>query len=139
MAGWLNVDVGTYCQISDSLHVYERHWQELGAIITEPTEVPRNRSDLRIDSYEAWERVWARFVDGAVQLTQLTRTEELTSVADRLADLPPAYAEWLALLTAEALRRRNHGAAARSMIEQAGPFWKASWRQWAEVAPGPRG
>ncbi len=31
MAGWLGVEVGTYTHISDSLHAYERHWDDVEA------------------------------------------------------------------------------------------------------------
>jgi hypothetical protein len=56
------------------------------------------------------------------------------SILQRYHDVPKAYREWLALLTAEALRRRGHSSKARDAILEAGPYWETSWNQWAEVA-----
>ncbi len=94
--------------------------------------LPRNQADLRIPSYNEWEKLWARLVDGAIQLTQYTEAADLLRVADNLADIPPAYSEWVALLTAEALRRRGHVEVAQKTIARAGKFWGTSWLQWAE-------
>jgi thymidylate synthase len=138
VAGWLGAEVGTYTHISDSLHVYERHWQELAAIGPAESEQPRNSGDLRIAPYDAWEALWARLVDGALALTDLHTAEDLLAVQSGLDDLPPAYREWVALLTAEALRRRGFAAQASETIAGAGPFWGASWRQWAASLAGPR-
>ena len=142
MAGWLGLDVGTYNHVSDSLHVYERHWQELETLGADGDEgnlpLPQNRADLRIGSYEAWERVWRRLVDDTCALEQEAQESTLLGIADHAGDLPPAYAEWLALLTAEALRRHGFLASALAMGVRAGPFWEASWRRWVDtVAPGP--
>ncbi|HEX5502233.1 MAG TPA: thymidylate synthase [Thermomicrobiales bacterium] len=131
VAGWLGVDVGTYTQVSDSLHTYERHWGALEAVTTDPVVVPRNGADLRIGPYEAWEEIFARLVDGALALTRASSAAALLDIGATLADQPPAYAEWAALLTAEALRRRGYGEEAARVISAAGPFWGASWRRWA--------
>jgi len=131
IAGWLGVEVGAYNHISDSLHVYERHWELLETLSVENiNDLPSNQADLRIPSYVEWEKLWARLVDGAIQLTQYTEAADLRRVAKNLADMPPAYKEWVALLTAEALRRRGHMAKAQKMIADAGDFWRASWLQW---------
>jgi thymidylate synthase len=133
IAGWLGVKVGTYHHLSDSLHVYERHWRELDSISPEVVDVPVNRSDLRLGSYAEWERLWARLVDATLQLSEYTQAEDILEVSSNLEDVPPAYREWIALLTAEALRRRGYSGEAYDTITLAGPFWSTSWRQWAEA------
>jgi len=138
IAGWLGLDVGTYNHVSDSLHVYERHWDELETIDTDVPGVPLNRADLRVGSYAEWETLWARLVDATLRLAHDTAAADLLRVPDALGDIPHAYREWVALLTAEALRRRGYRAAAEQTIAAAGPFWSASWRQWAETAPAAR-
>ena len=132
MAGWLGVEVGSYNHISDSLHVYERHWQDLATFDTgDLAAAPLNAADLRIESYGEWETVWSRLVDGALELTQHENAADLLAVQQSLSDLPPAYREWVALLTSEALRRRGHASQAATVIEQAGQFWATSWKRWA--------
>ncbi len=131
MAGWLGIDVGTYNHVSDSLHVYKRHWEELDGAIRPEVDPPRNNADLRIVTYAAWEHVWAQVVALAMRLTHTMAAPELLTVATEAADLPPAYAEWLVVLAAEALRKAKHLEEAMEVIERAGVFWSTSWRQWA--------
>ena len=132
VAGWLGAEVGSYNHVSDSLHVYERHWQELGVIATGDVQPSRNTADLRVGLYERWEAIWAPLVDIALGLTERGTASDLLALQREADELPPAYRQWVALLTAEALRRRGHEAEAETAIEGAGPFWGASWRQWAQ-------
>ena len=120
---------------SDSLHVYERHWPLLNALTDVAAPVPHNEDDLRIDSYDAWETLWSRLLDGALALTEQPDTDSLLGIAAGLGDLPAAYHPWVAVLTAEALRHRGHSAAAEEMGAQAGPYWGASWRLWRAARP----
>jgi len=129
MAGWLGVDVGAYTHISDSLHVYERHWAELDAV-ADTAAPPRNTAHLGLASYEEWERIWARLVDGALALIRHADAARILAVAQSLDDVPPAYAEWVAVLTAEALGRGGHDTEAAQAADAAGAFWGASWRRW---------
>jgi thymidylate synthase len=130
MAGWLDLDVGPYNHISDSLHVYERHWLELDAQQLRPTAIPINQADLRVASYAAWSDLWSRLVATAQSLTRHESADALIHVPLQAGEFPDAYAQWIAVLTAEALRKRGHGAAAREAIEVAGEYWKTSWLQW---------
>jgi len=129
MAGWLGVEVGAYTHISDSLHVYERHWAELDAV-ADTAAPPRNTAHLGLASYEEWERIWARLVDGALALIRHADAARILAVAQSLDDVPPAYAEWVAVLTAEALGRGGHDTEAAQAADAAGAFWGASWRRW---------
>ncbi len=132
VAGWLDIDVGTYNQVSDSLHVYERHWDALESLASVDCPPPRNDADLRVPSYADWERLWARFVDAAIGLTRYRGAADLVAVARSFEGVPLAYAQWMALLTAEALRRRRHRTFIPEYVERAGPFWGASWLRWQE-------
>lgn len=131
MAGWLGVDVGSYVQLSDSLHVYQRHWDELDALILEQEgNAPVNRTDLRIKGYDEWEVLWRQIVESAVALSKGVTPREALDIFDQVSDLPTGYVEWVALLAAESLRRVGHYDESLQMIEQAGAYWEASWRQW---------
>lgn len=136
VAGWLGLDVGSYHHVSNSLHVYRRHWQELDTADTGSAPVPHNRADLRVGSYAKWEALWARMVECALKLTRQQAPDQLLAILDRFAEMPPAYQEWVALLTAEALRRQGYAAEAETVIPKAGSFWEASWRQWADMVAG---
>ncbi|MEA2582595.1 MAG: thymidylate synthase [Thermomicrobiales bacterium] len=132
MAGWIGVGVGSYQHLSNSLHIYKRHWQEFDALDLSEREVPLNSSSLRVDSYDAWQGVFARVVQGANELMHETEAEQLLSVKQRYLDLPPAYREWIALLTAEAISRIAGVQAASTFVQDAGRFWTRSWLLWAE-------
>ncbi|MGH2532369.1 MAG: thymidylate synthase [Thermomicrobiales bacterium] len=133
LAGWLGIEVGSYQHVSNSLHAYERHWKELDALILNTGGGPRNSSDLRISDYDAWQEAWSRLVDCVGQIMRLEVRRQLEDVPKRYADLPGAYREWIALLTAEALRKMAEPQAADDVVQVAGPFWSWSWRQWAEA------
>lgn len=133
VSGWLGIDVGGYVHVSDSLHVYERHWAELDSLDLDPERdplPPANRADLRIAGYNEWEEVWEGVAGAAVRLAQGVEPQEANAIADEADGLPTAYAEWIALLGAESLRRRGHDEAAMELIDRAGPYWAASWRMW---------
>jgi len=130
MAGWLGVDVGTYTHLSDSLHVYQRHWAMLEAPMHTDGTGPHNAADARIVSYAQWEQGWALLVDTTIALSERTDPASLVAAGTELNGIPPAYAEWMVVLTAEALRRRKYHAQAEQVAADAGPFWGASWRLW---------
>ena len=131
MAGWLGVDVGSYVQLSDSLHVYQRHWYELDSLtLSEDRNLPMNRADLRIAGYDAWEQVFGVVAGAAAALSKEVGPDETLEILDRTHDLPEAYLEWIALLAAESLRRNGHEASAVNLVHRAGDYWAESWRRW---------
>jgi thymidylate synthase len=131
MAGWLNIEPGSYVQLSDSLHVYQRHWQDLASVDSAKTTVPQNHADLRISSYNEWESTFRTMVKCALELTECTEVRQLISVENEGSNLPPSYRELLTVLTAEALRRGHFHQEAKEAIVRTSPFWRASWEKWA--------
>ena len=53
LAGWLGVECGSYTQISDSLHVYEHHWENVKASTTLPSVVAPNDDHLALPRRES--------------------------------------------------------------------------------------
>lgn len=131
MAGWLGVDVGNYVQLSDSLHVYQRHWSELDALmLDQDCDLPINYADLRIEGYEKWQQVFGYVADSAVRLAREVSPDEALMIVDQANALPTGYAEWIALLAAESLRRNGHCDVATNLVVRAGEYWAESWRRW---------
>jgi thymidylate synthase len=131
MAGWLGVNVGSYVHVSDSLHVYQRHWDELDRLDMRQDEaIPTNRTDLRIEGYKEWEDVWELVADVVLDLTKVVTPDLVSGVMNRSDDLPAGYREWIALLAAESLRRSNFDVEAGRIIDRAGEYWATSWRRW---------
>ena len=72
LAGWLGVECGSYTQISDSLHVYEHHWENVKASTIVPNvapnddhlTLPRRESD---QAFKELERRIERLIDPETQ------------------------------------------------------------------------
>lgn len=137
VAGWLGVSVGPYLHISDSLHIYQRHWNILEQELPEKSGVPENRADLGVNSYGKWAAILRYLVTSASDLSMYKSPTDLISIARNSESLPHAYREWIAVLTAEALRRRGYYSKGWEVIESAGSFWGTSWKQWAVSARSP--
>ncbi len=131
LAGWLGVEVGTYTHISDSLHVYQRHWDDLAAIAADAPSLPTNTASLALP-YAEWTRVWNALLTATLDLAAATTVAEVHAIVQRHADLPPGYVQWLMVLAAEALRRRGHPDEALALIAGADSYWQASWMHWYE-------
>jgi len=132
VAGWLGVEVGSYTHLSNSLHVYERHWKDLEALGFGSDDIPVNESDLRIESYDSWEEIFGQFVSSVLYLMEHRSPEDLVSAYHESSDLPDPYQKWMAILSAEALRKRGHLAEAQRMANHAGAFWNTTWRKWLQ-------
>ena len=129
LAGWLGVECGSYNQISDSLHVYDRDWEKVArSIPAEPTcsntdylAQPRQASDLIFSELE-------RRVEVMINPETDPDTIEKLSSWDTV---PEAYGNIATVLTAEALRRRGLGeSAARTMSHCTNPVYQQLWSRW---------
>lgn len=104
MAGWLNLELGSYNQLSDSLHIYD---DSLAHIHDDSSkEYLQNTDELGLP-YEESQRVFAELeaiVDELVK-EDLPSTDLVNFVMS--ADVPQAYKNWLCLLCAESARRRR--------------------------------
>jgi thymidylate synthase len=129
LAGWLGVEVGTYTHYATSLHVYERHWSLLDTVELAQQPIPVNQSDLR-ESYDDWQEFWPHLVRATVALTRAQAPQFFQEIYQDTAILPNAYQAWIAVLAAEALRRRKAKSEAFEMIKQAGEYWEQSWLLW---------
>lgn len=131
IAGWLGLDVGSYVQMSDSLHVYQRYWDELDSLsLDQDLNTPVNRTDLRITGYRQWEELWGGIASAAVILSKGVSPGEALTILDNLSDLPSGYVELIAVLAAESLRLNGYDNEAIAIIDHAGEYWGTSWRNW---------
>lgn len=128
LAGWLGLEMGQYTHISDSLHVYERNLADLA---DKTSEMPQPNTDsiafTRDVSVPAWEDLQRRTYDLiAPNLTRAGLDDVLNASA-----MPPAFTNLLAILAADAARRRGWG----ELMEQAttrcyNPALLQLWRAW---------
>ena len=129
LAGWLGVECGTYNQISDSLHVYNHHWEKVVKSAPLPS-VSRNRDCLdlpRADSNRMFKDLEHRVEQMIDPKTEPDALEGLSS----WEGAPEGYRNIGIVLSAEALRRRGlEKAAARTMSKCTNPVYQQLWSRW---------
>lgn len=130
MAGWLGLEVGTYNHLSDSLHVYERDFASIESV--RRLTLPLNPDDLRLSLLESkgvfdlMERCIEVLID-----SQRSPSELIQQLS--VQELPIPYRNWLAILTADACRRRKSPAAVADAVNVCtNPSLKFLWQRWLE-------
>jgi thymidylate synthase len=133
VAGWLDVSVGNHVLISNSLHVYEHHWNQLER--WSRTKKPSNIGlplSVKLRSYDEWQFIFSLIVDFALDLVESRTRDEIITVTERGSDFPKGYGEWAYLLGADALRRKGYREEAKEIILKSGRYWSESWLNWEE-------
>jgi thymidylate synthase len=128
MAGWLGVEVGDYCHISDSLHVYEKDAADLQAFT--PVEEAPNTDSLALARDES-ESV-------LLEMNRLMSTMIAPEMSDEALHLlmapellPPAYQNLLRVVAADSARRRGWIATAEELMNDCNnPALKQAWKGW---------
>lgn len=130
MAGWLGLEVGTYNHLSDSLHVYEHDFASIEAV--ERLSLPPNTDDLRLSLPES-EAAFGQLEENVAQLVDARNSPDDLIRQLSNSDLATPYRNWLAILTADACRRRNNSAAANDTAEICtNPSLRFLWQRWLD-------
>jgi thymidylate synthase len=128
MAGWLGVEVGSFQQISDSLHLYDRDVEKmkvdrgiLSTVNPDSLALSKRESDVVL---EIMNTSVERMID-----PMLSR-DALLHLPDQ-AHLPRAYKNLLSILQAEVARRREWPDLIPLTIEAcSNPMLKQAWERW---------
>ena len=135
LAGWLGVECGSYNQISDSLHVYDRDWENVMDSIALPNVSPS--TDYLGQPRQGSDRL---FRELERRIEKMIDSETATDVLQGLAswdDAPTSYRNIATVLTAEALRRRGlRESAVRTMSRCTNPAYQQLWSRWWSSRPG---
>jgi thymidylate synthase len=131
LAGWIGVEVGSYNQVSDSLHLYNRDLANLDSIDATPSAenndslaVPQDKSDFFFSSLESdLQRLMS---DGSAIAPALVRHTPLSA----------AYKNWLIVFCAEQYRRDNDKGSAKSLMRECtNPALALAWERWCNRPP----
>ncbi len=133
MAGWLGVECGTYHQVSDSLHLYER--DAVRVLNSAPQEqLPRNADSLALpkeDSEAAFLELTRRMehmIEPGLSQVRLEQTADWS-------EGPEAFRNMLAVLGCEMARRRGWlDSTDRMMASCSNPLFRELWRRWMKSA-----
>lgn len=128
MAGWLGLEVGSYNQLSDSLHIYVKdisRFSESDSIEphqnTDRLNLPKDVSDR---AFSELERVLDSIVRSRYSEAQLSATIDS-------ANLPKPYQNMLHIIAAEEARRNKwHHLQHRLISEISNPALIQIWNEW---------
>ena len=128
MAGWLGIEVGEYCHVADSLHIYHGDRDTLDSRQTFETGMNTDSLLLPKDQFDP-------LLNRVVETIERLGNSDTSRRAER--DLlenewcPPAYRHLLLVVGAEAARRRRDSGAADRLISLCdNPALKAVWINW---------
>ena len=130
IAGWLNLKVGVYHHISDSLHIYKRDCGSLKR--SSPIRVELNSDSLKAKK-KASEQIFIELAN-RMQLLAAKKLKrmELRRIANKSIKIK-AYENMLFLVCAEAARKRHwQDLATEIMSRCTNPILNQVWQRWLE-------
>lgn len=138
MAGWLGVDSGPFILLSDSFHVYEKHWDKLQPILDRFNEYEELYASVSYGlPFDESMRSFRIMVEAAFMLTTCPLGDEHNLVLGIFNVCDLRYMGLMGMLAAEAMRIK--GAPLINCIKvidnMAGsdPYWRAAWTRWAKA------
>ncbi len=128
VAGWLGVKVGSYTQVADSLHVYQR---DLKAVLDYASAEPILNTDSLCLAKSAFDVVLNCMVEHINDLAGPDLTQEDVRSIFQEEQLPLGYRNLLAVVAAEGARRRGWpDLASEAMVVCTNPILKELWKNW---------
>jgi len=129
LAGWLELEVGGYYQISDSLHIYESDCQDLSYQLS--PDVQQNTDNLSLVK-SAFDSLFKTVWQSLIKLTQQNLTTDEFYQA-LINELPIAYKNLLLVAAADSARRRGWDTEMAWAIEKcSNPLLASLIRAWVE-------
>lgn len=128
MAGWLNVPLGSYNQLSDSLHVYDTMYDKLK--ISKLTKVNANLDSLALPKKDS-EEIFKEFEKKIRLFITENLTENNHMKITKWQNAPQSYQNLLCIVSAEAARRREWISLSREiMLSCNNPVLCKVWSLW---------
>jgi thymidylate synthase len=128
MSGWLNIDVGTYNHLSDSLHIYEHNWNKLRSADTNTLST----EDIRLAKPES-DRAFSTLSNLVESIINLNTTGRELEQLLKSSCLPEPYHNMGSVLVAEGLRRRGERSASDRVISACtNTIYRRLWQDWSK-------
>ena len=127
IAGWLGIECGSYNQISDSLHLYDRDIEKVFNSIRSSDQYS-NPDSLTLP----WEESEQAFKEMESRIEQMIKSELCPAELEKLSKwdtVPQAYQNILAVLVATVLHRHNREKAKAVMASCTNPVYRELWSQ----------
>ncbi|MEO5374609.1 MAG: thymidylate synthase [Alphaproteobacteria bacterium] len=134
MAGWLGIEPGTYVQISDSLHFYEKDMSRIFMAEEQRSIYNPDVLGLPKDDFDRMLPDLGSAMD-RLRADDLSKKELCTLVRD--TGLPKSWQSPLALAAADAARRRDWREEMEKAADQCtNPMLRTAWDSWLERTAG---
>ncbi|MEX0661469.1 MAG: thymidylate synthase [Balneolaceae bacterium] len=128
MAGWLELEVGTYNHLSDSLHLYLENHNKYG--ISKEIELIQNVDDLRLKKSES-EKIFKEFSDKIDSIVVDNYSEKDLKNIFIWDGAPESYGNLLSIICAEAARKAEYYELSNEFILKCkNPLLVLFWKQW---------
>ncbi len=128
MAGWLHLDVGSYHQVSDSLHIYEDNYDAI--LKFEPVQSAPNTDTLSLDRDES-EMAFKELAHRTELFIAETLSKNEHLKVSSWLKAPESFQNMLFVLAAEAARRRKWtDEAIKIMTQCSNPALVQVWKRW---------
>lgn len=128
IAGWLNLEIGSYCHWSDSLHAYTSDLFKLRRGIGQP--LPKSRLSLALTKQDS-DQVWLMLENAIEELVSNTYSKTCLS---QLKDMgyPNGHKDLLSLLLADAAAKKSwHTLEVDFLAEIQDPALRAVGERWS--------
>jgi hypothetical protein len=129
LSGWLGVEPGAYCHLSDSLHIYAHDVARCSGSLS-PVEAPLSTDSFAIGRSE-WDTTMAIALARLEVFTRSLVSRDDFGAAAFACDLPTAYDNSILIAAADAARRRGWYDIVERCIENcANPALVYMWSRW---------
>ena len=130
LAGWIGIEPGTYTHFADSLHLYEKNADDVFSSI--PVPMTPTSDSLALPKHEA-DPIWREMNKRVDALVQKELTPKEYGTIARLDDAPQAFGNLMAVVAADAARRRKSIDGVHEAIALCeNPILMQLWERWAE-------
>lgn len=127
VAGWLGVTMGSYTQLSDSLHVYEQDLQSLASFT--PIDAPASKDSLLLPKRTS-DLFWSNLNKSVTELIAPELGEKDIEEIALQQDYPAAQ-NILVIVAADSARRRAYYDLAKDLSSRCtNPLLSLAWQRW---------
>lgn len=107
LSGWLGLEVGTYCQVCDSLHVYKNDLDELNySDNIDLSNILLNNDNISV-SKDLWDKILAELINILALLSSDDLQRKDVKSIFKKEIFPKEYVNLISIVVADCARRRN--------------------------------
>jgi len=128
MAGWLKLKLGSYNQISDSLHIYKKASKD---VFSSSKIVPEKNTDVLVEDKELSDALFQEMAQRIGEIARKDVNREQVLAAANWSTVPMAYQNMLRVVAAEAARKAGLFETAREIMHSCtNPAFVQLWQMW---------